>query len=119
MSRLYNMSVTVEGYDPKRRVAIEEAAAEEWDFDDWDERPLDKSEGPPTLSVNGVSELCGGETEDKFARRLTLAIFKANRGRCRVVVNATCLENPPCDSYELGDDIEDDEFKADDEKKTE
>lgn len=113
MSRAYEASVQIDGYDPKRRAAIEEAATEEWSFDDWyaQKGPLDKSKTVPTLSASGQSQLTGGETEDEFARRLTLAIFKANKGRCKVTVNCTCLEDLPCESYEPGDDIEDDEFR--------
>ena len=113
MSRWYEASVQVDGYDPNRRRAIEDAATEEWEFDDWyaQEGPLDKSKTVPTLSASGQSNLCGGETEAEFAHRLTVAIFKANRGRCKVVVNTTCLEDLPCDTHEVGDDISDDEFR--------
>ena len=111
MSRWYEMSVTIAEYDPKRRAEIEYAAAEERpEFTDWTAISIPLDNPAPTLSCAGQGSLCGGETGDQFARRLTVAIFKANRGRCKVEVRTTCLENLPYESHTPGDDIEDSEF---------
>ena len=36
MSRYYNMFVMVIGANPDRFDAVEDAASDEWDFEDWD-----------------------------------------------------------------------------------
>jgi hypothetical protein len=112
MSRYYEMYVEIDGYNPNLRAEIEDAASQEWTFDDWSalKGPLDKSDRIPTLTAGGRSNLCGGESEDEFAHRLTVAIFRANKGRCKVRVTATYLENLPCETYEFDEEIEDGEF---------
>ena len=76
MSRFYEMHLTVSGFKPQRAVAIEEAANEEWPFE---ELSNDGNE----LSGAGQSNLCGGEGEEEFAARLTLAVWRAMAGHAR------------------------------------
>lgn len=97
MSRWYEMSVTVKGFDKAKRNEIEEAAAEEWEFDDF-------GSNPNQIFSTGQSNLCGGESEEEFAKRLATAIFGANGKPCEVHVGATCLDDLPSKSYSFGED---------------
>jgi hypothetical protein len=99
MSRFYEMAVTIEKFDKAKKDAIVAAACEEWEFDD-----DDFSEHDGRLFSVGQSNLCGGESEDEFSKRLAKAIFKANGKPCEVEVRATCLEDLPSDSYTFGED---------------
>lgn len=94
MSRFYEMSVEVSGYDAAKVAEIQEAAEGEWPFDDW----FDSGEN---LTANGQANLSGGESEEEFTERLSLAIWRANGGYCRVSVDATYLENLPYETREL------------------
>ena len=94
MSRFYEMSVEVSEHDPAKMAQIQEAAEGEWPFDDW----FDSGEN---LTASGQANLSGGETEEEFTERLSLAIWRANGGYCRVSVDATYLENLPYETHEL------------------
>lgn len=98
MSRVYDMTVEIEGYDKKLEEKIKSAASEEWPFDEWQQYP----DCPLTAGAEG--NLCGGEQEDKFAARLAKAIWTANGGPCKVTVNATYLEDLPCETYALDEE---------------
>ena len=97
MSRYYEMTVTVNDMASDRKDAIEEAARTEWDFGGCYE-----SQGGMTLSGDG--QLCGGESEDEFAERITKAVWQANGQFCVVEVTATHLENLPYETYQLDRD---------------
>jgi len=73
LSRYYNMHVRVDGYQPACVHAIKQAAEHEWTFGSWHERD-------GQLSALGESSLCAGETEEEFAQRLAVAIWRANGG---------------------------------------
>lgn len=92
MSRFYEMSVTIEDFDKAKRSEIEEAASEEWEFGDF-------GSNRDRIFSTGQSNLCGGESEEEFAKRLATAIFKANGKPCEVHVGATCLEDLPTENY--------------------
>lgn len=100
MSRYYEMSVEIFNYNHEKQTEIEEAAEDEWEFDEeWYCRfPED---GSPLMSNSGRSYLTGGESEEEFTQRLTEAVWKANEAFCRVVIIATCLEEIPCETHEL------------------
>lgn len=93
MSLYYGMSITIENYDPKRAQHIKEAASAEWNWDDWYE--VDKKK----LSAYGESNLAGGETEEEFAERVYVAVWKANGKYCDVTIEATYLEDLPTTGY--------------------
>ena len=98
MSRLYEMQVNIEEYNKDREWEIQEAANDAWNFgDDW-------YTGNDYMSAHGQANLCGGEGEDEFARRLANEIWKANGGYCKVEVVATYLEDLPFERYELGEE---------------
>ncbi len=98
MSRYYNMAVTITGAAHERVDAVKEAAAAEWSFDDWQLDPKG------VLTASADDRLCGGETEDEFVERLTKAIWTANGSFCEVEVNATYLEDLPCETHCLDKD---------------
>jgi hypothetical protein len=82
------MSVELVGCRPELVDAIKAAAGQEWEFTEWHDQ-----EGTLTASAEG--SLCGGESEEEFTERLSLAVWKANGEFCEVTVNATYLEDLP------------------------
>jgi hypothetical protein len=98
MSRAYDMRVEIAGHDPARIEEIKAAAEEEWPFDDWCEGGTCGEE----LSAHAEDNLTAGETEEQFAERLSLSIWRANGAYCDVTVQATYLENLPCETHHLG-----------------
>lgn len=98
MSRAYAMSVRVNNPDPNRVRAIEDAAEEEWDFDDWHVHEMHDGEGL-RLTASGESRLYRGESEEEFADRLAKAIWIANGAYCEIEVAATCLEYLPFETH--------------------
>ena len=97
MSRYYEMMIKVNDMAPDRKDAIEEAARAEWNWGD-------SCEGEGSMTLSGDGQLCGGESEDEFAERITTAIWQANGQFCSVEVFATCLEYLPCEQYQLDKD---------------
>jgi hypothetical protein len=96
------MAVEIRGYDKEKAGEIQEACHEEWNFEDfWCGRA---GQARSSMGTAGRDNLCGGETEDQFAERLTIAIWKANKSHCDVSVHATYLEELPYDSYHFGKD---------------
>ena len=84
MSRFYEMSVEISGYDPAKAKEIQAAAEAEWAFDDW---WLAGTEEPgETMHASAQSNLCGGESEEEFTERLSLAVWRANGSYCSVTV---------------------------------
>jgi len=96
MSRAYAMEVTIVKHNPERQYEIIDAVDSEWSFDDWN---IDND----CLSSGAEGNLYGGETEQQFADRLATAVWVANRGPCTVLVEATCLENLPYESYRFSE----------------
>ena len=98
MNRFYEMSVEVSGHDPAKASEIQSAAEQEWPLDDW---WFAGDDDAATMHASGQGSLCGGESEEEFTERLSLAIWRANGGFCRVSVDATYLENLPYETHEL------------------
>jgi hypothetical protein len=101
MSRRYSMAFSIEGHKKDNVDLIIVALERIWNIDD---NPLVDDE---RIVAFGDGSLCGGEMENEFAQRVADAVWKANEGKCRVEVNATCLEDLPSETYILGDDGED------------
>lgn len=97
MSRYYGMSVTISGHKPELVAGIKAAAEEEWPFGDW--QAYDGK-----LTAYAESNLCGGETEEEFTERLSVAIWRANGAYCGVSVDATYLEALPYETHSLDED---------------
>ena len=79
MSSFYEMSVEVSGYDPAKVAEIQAAAEQEWPFDDW-WRAGDENDSAATMHASGQNSLCGGESEEEFTERLSLAIWRPTAG---------------------------------------
>ena len=101
MSRFYEMSVEVSGHDPARVPQIQAAAEKEWPFADWWSSG-NGDEGTADMQASAQHSLCGGESEEMFTERLSVAIWRANGGYCGVSVDATYLENLPYETHALG-----------------
>ena len=99
MSRFYEMSVEISGYDPAKAKEIQAAAEAEWSFDDWWCAGAD--EPGETMHASAQGNLSGGESEEAFTERLSLAVWRANGGYCGVTVDATYLENLPYETHTL------------------
>lgn len=98
MSRAYHMTVYVEDFDAAEIKSIQKAANDEWPG--LELRHSEAEEGG--LFGEAEHQLCGGETEEEFARRISKAIFLANQGPCVVRVDAMCLEDLPYETYGYG-----------------
>jgi hypothetical protein len=89
------MEVEIMDHDSKKSKAIRKAAANEWPFAEWE-----KDEDG--LGCSAESSLCGGEREEEFAERLTVAIWRANGAYCDVLITASYLEiEPPSEEHHL------------------
>ena len=95
MSRCYDMTVEISGNDPAKVSEIQAAAEKEWPFSDW------WSSDIGDMQASAQDSLCGGESEEQFTERLSVAIWRANGGYCRISVDATYLENLPYETHEL------------------
>lgn len=92
MSREYRMDIIVDKHNEEKYDDIKEAIEEEWVVDDCLLTELE-------ASFSGESSLCGGESEEEFAKRISTAIMKANEGPCKVTVHAAYLEDLPHETY--------------------
>ena len=99
MSRHYEMTVEITGHRPEKADAIRDAAASLWGFTDWYDQ-----DDTLTLGASAEGSLCGGESEEEFTERLSMAIWKANGAYCDVTVDATYLESLPYESHCLNED---------------
>ena len=97
MSRLYEMTVTISGYAEDKKDEIMDACKGEWNFDDM--FAYTTTEELPKLCGSAQGSLVGGESEDEFAKRLALAIWKANGTFCHIEVCATYMEELPHETY--------------------
>jgi hypothetical protein len=116
MSQFYEMSVEISEYDPEKELQIKAAAEEEWSFGDWwaadraDGKLVDALAGEidddigKVLHASAQGSLCGGESEEEFTERLSLAVWRANGRYCCVVVDATYLESLPYETHSLDAD---------------
>lgn len=96
MSRHYEMGVEITGHRPEEADAIRSAAASQWEFIDWYDQDS-------TLTASAEGSLCGGESEEEFTERLSLAIWRANGAYCDVTVDATYLESLPYETHCLNE----------------
>lgn len=96
MSRLYNISITIEDVCPTRCDAIKEAVNVVWRFNDWFDRKT--AEALFELTASNDGSLAGGESEKELAQELVEAVWKANGKFCPVTVDATCLTDLPYES---------------------
>ena len=90
------MHVEIVGFGKSKQSAIEKAAKGEWNFEEPDLMRLD---GKLAMVLEGESNLCGGESDEEFAKRLTLAVWTANGKPCTVNVTAIFMEDLPREDY--------------------
>ena len=107
MSRYYEASVEIEEFNKSQREQIQEACSEEWGFGKDAFQDFERGDGTRGMEAVAQDRLCGGETEEEFAARMAAAIWKANSGYCRVVVNTLYLEELPYVAYPM----EEEEYK--------
>jgi hypothetical protein len=98
MSRYYDMSVEISEYDPAKAKEIQAAAKAEWPLEDWWSANDEPGEA---MHASAQGNLSGGESEEAFTERLSLAVWRANGGYCGVTVDATYLENLPYETHSL------------------
>jgi hypothetical protein len=89
------MGVEISGHNPEKEDHIKIAAEGVWPFSDW--MVSDKGD----LQASASDWLCGGEMEEQFTERLSVAIWRANGVFCEVIVNAVYLENLPYEIHTL------------------
>ena len=99
MSRLYEMRVRVTDFKKRKLNRIEKACLEQWSFDSEEFSMEVDSKSIQGLTGKGIGALCGGESEEEFADRLAVAIWKANGGYCEVEVQALYLEDMPYEQH--------------------
>ena len=104
------MRVQVEGYDPKKRDDIEEAVCrllgDDGGYDLFDYK-YNKA-----LTFHADTQLCGGESEEDFFRKVRDAVWHANGDKyCSVIVHQTYMEDLPTEMYETSEEDFDD-YKA-------
>ncbi len=104
MSRYYEASVEIEGFDTSKLEQIKNVCCEEWGFDIAAFQDFERGSGAKGIESVAQDRLCGGETEEEFAARMASAIWNANLGFCRVVVNTLCLEELPYVAYPMEED---------------
>jgi hypothetical protein len=102
MSRCYEMSVEISGHDPTKVPHIQAAAGSQWPFDDWS-LSSEKDQDTAAMHASAQHNLCGGESEEQFTERLSMAIWRANGRYCEVTVDATYLESLPYETHALSE----------------
>jgi len=75
---------------------IGDAMRKQWPFDD--QFCYCDDDGIVKLSDSADGTLCGGESEEEFADRLSKSIREVVE-EVEINVNATCLEDLPCTTY--------------------
>jgi len=115
MSRSYAMTVDISEHDPAKAAQIRAAAEKQWPFnpddwwfsdsnDDWEFSDDDNGRLSAAMHASAESSLCGGESEEQFTERLSLAVWRANGRYCRVAVDATYLDELPYETHSLDED---------------
>ena len=99
MSRYYQMNIAVDDVSKKEHTTCLGVCIEEWGCDG--ERVDMWREDFQYFSFTGNGSLSGGESEEEFTDRITHAMWKALGRFISVRIEATYLEDLPCESYEL------------------
>jgi len=101
MSRYYEMAFEVNTADLTEEEIdkVKDEIEELWGID-----TDDMSCFGNTLEASGNNFLCGGESEDEFARRAVRQIWETLGDFVKIEVRATFLEELPFESYEFDED---------------
>jgi len=100
MSRLYQVSITVQNVTKEDLYRVEEAIENEG-IGECDSNETVR--GICTLYATAEVSLGGGQTEEEYSQDLARSIWKANKGYCPVSVKLTYLEELPYEIYDLGE----------------
>jgi hypothetical protein len=103
MSRYYEFDIAIEAYRPAHEAAIK-TAVEALDFGTEATEPYDWERLTESLHITGRRSLCNGQPEEEFVDAVAAAVWKANRGPCRIEVQATRLEDLPSNIHDRGAD---------------
>ncbi len=104
VSRYYDMSISIEGYQKEKQAKIVKAAQEMWpglDTLDQSARFMAADKGW-VMFAGGEGSLSGGQKE--FAQEFAQAIWQANQDFCRVEIEATYLDDLPFETYSFGEE---------------
>ena len=93
MSRFYKMEVNVREVQKKNIKKVLKVCEEYWDFEEIENHPEPKGK-LHYIYGDGYGNLCGGMSEDEFAKNLAKQIKKVDK-KCKVNIGATYLEAPP------------------------
>ena len=99
MSRAYEADVTIAKIKREDIPRASEVIASEWVAPHEEPYINERSDRRAVSFFNLRSSLCGGESEDEFAIRLTHALWKELGYFVGVEICMTCLEYIPCESY--------------------
>lgn len=104
MSKDYDMSFTITGYDENRIDAIIGVLADEWKFQEADEYDGE-------IRLQGEDCLDSETSEEDYAEISTIAVWKANGKFCTVSLVATYIGGAPWESYCYDEDVYNDLMK--------
>lgn len=102
MSRYYEISVDIPNVPPGKDTDIISAVKQVWAFENWDNDdpyPDPNRPGWVNLRASGKSTLCNGESEEDFAGRVCIAVWRAAGMYLEVEVIASNLEESPCEIF--------------------
>lgn len=100
MSRYYHMAVEITDFKPEKADLIINALQCDWDYDYVSQRY-----DPNKLYLVGESNLVGGESEEEYAARVAVTVWRINGEYCEVEVVATYLEDLPYEIYTFDDTV--------------
>lgn len=100
MRRHYRMHICVSPLTPVEASAVLDTISDQWSRPEQVRRL--RQEGHVFVEASAEGFLKPGESEERFAQRITTAIWRKLGHFTKVTVEATCLEEPPNQSYELG-----------------
>ena len=95
------MQLRVEDLTEEQIDAVAEAIVPLWN---WDEDSQFVDTNSNQFSISGTSNLCGGESEQEFADRLSHAVWGALGEYHPIEITATYLENLPYETYTRSED---------------
>ena len=107
MSRYYNMIFAISGFKEEKKDEIVNSINTRWKIEDnYNNDYIEKVfvekdiKLPNTfLSMEGRYNLYNGQSEEEFFDEIKEKIWNINEGYCIFVLEATYLEDIPCDSY--------------------
>ena len=109
MSRAYREAIEVRDYSHDRVDIIIETVENNWDVEE-----IHGAERVPgeELVFWGDETLCGGESEEEWATRISKEIIKANGSKpCTIHVHMTYLEELPYETYSIEPELDPQSFR--------